>query len=296
MVTWRYHLLTLAAIFMALGLGVLMGISLSDSGVVETGQSGLVGDIQRNLDDLNQRNNSLGRLQAESQRYQDDTLPFLVSGQLQGKSYAIVASSTVSDDILRDLGSAINSAGAQIVSTTRLNSRFDITATMERVRTGMQSDPAFSGINESTLIPVLGQQLAADIGKAGGTALLDNLRGTLVDSTGGNYSTPVDAVIMINRADDDQSPQYGELEKQFLLSMRGLGVRPVAAETSDAPISEVPMFIYVDVSSVDNIDSRIGQVSIIHVLRGEVGSFGVKPTADLLIPILKFPAQEARTP
>ena len=35
MLTWRYHLMTLVAIFLALGLGMLVGISLSDSGVVK---------------------------------------------------------------------------------------------------------------------------------------------------------------------------------------------------------------------------------------------------------------------
>jgi hypothetical protein len=293
MYTWRYHLLTLVAVFLALGLGLLGGIGLSDSGVVETGNAGLVSDIQRDLDNLNQLNNDLNRLASENQRYQDDTFPYLVSGQLQGLRYAVVASGTVSDQVLRELGSAINSAGGQITSTTRLNSRFDASATTDRLRAAAQGDPAFTGLDQSTLTTLLGPQMAADIGAAGGTALLDALRGTLVDSTNGSYITPVNAVILINRADDQQSPQYADLEKQLLLALRGIGVRPVAAETVDAPISEIPLFINVDVSSVDNIDSRIGQVSMIHILKGEQGSFGVKTTADLLIPILKQPVQEA---
>lgn len=293
MYTWRYHLLTLVAVFLALGLGLLVGIGLSDSGVVETGNAGLVSDIQRDLDNLSQINNELNRSASQNQRYQDDTLPFLVSGQLQGQRYAVVAAGTVGDQVLRDLGSAINSAGGQVVSTTRLNSRSDAAATLERLRATTQGDPSFSGLDLSTLPTLLGQQLAADIGAAGGTSLLDALQGNLVDSTNGSYATPVNAVLLINRADDQQSPQYAELEKQFLLGLRGIGVRPVAAETADAPISEIPLYINVDVSSVDNLDSRIGQVSVIHVLGGEQGSFGVKTTADLLIPILKAPSAAA---
>lgn len=291
MYTWRYHLLTLVAVFLAMGLGVLVGISLSDSGVVETGNAGLASDIQRDLDNLSQLNNDLNRQAAENQRYQDDILPYLVNGQLQGKKFAVVASGTVDDQILRDLGAAINSAGGQVASTTRLNSRFDASATTEKLRAATQGDPSFTGLDQTTLATLLAPHMAADIGAAGGSTLLDALRGTLVDSADGSYTTPVDAVLLINRADDQQSPQYADLERQFLLALRGLGVRPVAAEPADAPISEIPLFISVDVSSVDNIDSRIGQVSIIHVLRGEQGSFGVKTTADLLIPILRTPVQ-----
>ena len=34
MLTWRYHLLSLVAVFLALGLGVLVGVSVSDTGVI----------------------------------------------------------------------------------------------------------------------------------------------------------------------------------------------------------------------------------------------------------------------
>ncbi len=289
MLTWRYHLMTLVAVFLALGLGVLVGISLSDSGVVETGSANLVDDIQEDLDELNSRNDALAKEKAINLRFQDDTFPFLVGGHLQGKKVAVVSSSTVSDEVLRDLSSAVNSAGGQIISTTRLNSHFDTAATTERLSSAMAADPAFSNINGSTIATVLGQQLAADIGKAGGPALLETLRGTLVDSTSGSYITPVNAVLVITNADNEQAPEYVELEKQLILGLRDLGVRAAGAEPSDAPISEIPIFISAGISSVDNIESRVGQVSIVRVLGGENGSFGVKTTADLLIPILRAP-------
>ena len=70
----------------------------------------------------------------------------------------------------------------------------------------------------------------------------------------------------------------------------------VGTEPPDAPRSEIPLFQSVDVSSVDNLDSRIGQVSLVYVLSGEKGAFGVKPTADLLIPILRSQRQPAAIP
>lgn len=289
MLTWRYHLLTLVAIFLALGLGVLVGISLSDSGVVETGNATLVDDIRRDVQDLSKRNDELGKERSINQRYQDDTFPFLVEGHLQGKSIAVVAASVVGDDVIRELGSAVNGAGGQIVSTTRLNSRFDTAATAEKIKSAFPSDTVLANVNETTVTTVLGQQIAADIGAGGGSELLSALQGTLVDATSGDYKAPVNAVVLINRADNEQSPAYAEWEKQFILSMHGLGIATFGSEPTDAPISEVPMFISVSASSVDNLDSRIGQLSMIYLLGGERGTFGVKPTADLLIPILRDP-------
>ena len=293
MLTWRYHLMTLVAIFLALGLGMLVGISLSDSGVVETGRAGLVDDIQRDLDSLRSRNSFLERERAVNSRYQDDSFPFIVGGHLQGQKVALVVSSDVSDSTLRDINSALNSAGGQVISTTILDPRFDTGAAVEKIRNDLKADPTYAGLDEASLTPVLGQQLAVAIGMGGGGALLNTLQGTMVESTSGSYDIPVNSVLLLNRADDRQSPLYSDLEKHLLLNLGNLGVMPVGAEPADAPISEIPMFISIGVSSVDNIDTRIGQVSAVYVLGGEKGSFGVKTTADLLIPILRETAPGA---
>ena len=285
MLTWRYHLLSLMALFLALGLGVLIGIGISGNGVLEVSREEIVSGIQQDLDGLRAENNTLSRDRATSLRFQDDTFPFLVGARLQGKKIAVVASSTSGDEIQRNLTSAINGAGGQVVSTTILNSRFDVVATAAKLKT----DPQFANIDEAQFAGLVGKQMAADIGKAGGSKLLPALQGTLVESTSGRYDLPVDAVVLITRADDIQVPAYGDLEKRLLLGLKDLGLPAVGTEPADAPRSEIPLFLSVDVSSVDNLDSRIGQVSLVYVLAGEKGAFGVKPTADMLIPILRIP-------
>lgn len=299
MLTWRYHLLSLMAIFLALGLGVLVGISISGNGVLDVGREVIVEDIQKGLDGLREENNILSRHQANSQRFQEDTFPFLVGGRLQGKKIALVASSNTSDEIQRQLTSAVHGAGGQIVSTTILNAHFDSAAATAKVKAELKSDPQFATLDDSHFTAVAGKQLARDIGKTGGSKLLPVLQGSLVDSTSGRYDIPVDAVVLITRADDSQAPAYDDLEKNMLLSLKELGLLAVGSEPEDAPRSEIPLFLSVDVSSVDNLDSRIGQVSLVFVLAGEKGAFGVKPTADMLIPILripKLPASAAAVP
>lgn len=299
MLTWRYHLLSLMAIFLALGLGVLVGISISGNGVLDVGREVIVDDIQKGLDGLREENNGLSRDQANNQRFQEDTFPFLVGGRLQGKKIALVASSNTGDEIQRKLTSAVHGAGGQIVSTTILNSHFDLAAATAKVKTDLKSDPQYAALDDSHFTAVVGKQLARDIGKSGGSKLLPALQGSLIDSTSGRYDVPVDAVVLITRADDNQVSAYDDLEKNLLLSIKELDLLAVGSEPKDAPRSEIPLFLSVDVSSVDNLDSRIGQVSLVYVLAGEKGAFGVKPTADMLIPILRIsrlPASGATVP
>ncbi|MHB1389622.1 MAG: copper transporter [Thermoleophilia bacterium] len=297
MLTWRYHMLSLVGIFLALGLGLLIGISLSDNGVVDTSQAGLVNNIQHDLSDLRNQNIALGRDNAANVRYQDDTFPFIVGGRLQGKKIALVATSKAGDDLLRKASSAIHGAGGQVVSTTVLNPRLDNTALTAKLKSDLKSDPAYAAANESSAPSLTSQLLAKELsGRAGVPKGLPALQGIAVDSVNGSYETPVDAVVYVTRADDDHTPAWADLEKKLLLNLKDMGVMTVGSEPADAPLSEVPLFLSVDISSVDNLDSRIGQTSLVYILSGEKGAFGIKTTADMLIPILRTPKQAVTTP
>ncbi|MHB8923097.1 MAG: copper transporter, partial [Thermoleophilia bacterium] len=150
----------------------------------------------------------------------------------------------------------------------------------------------FAAVDQSSAVALTGQLLAKELsGRAGAPKGLPALQGIAVDSITGSYDAPVDAVVFVTRADDDQTPAWADLEKQLLLVIKDMGVLTVGAEPADAPRSEIPVFLSVDISSVDNLDSRIGQTSLVYVLSGEKGAFGIKTTADMLIPILRTPRQ-----
>ncbi len=287
MPTWRYHLLSLAAIFLALSLGVLIGVGLTDSGAVDTSQKDLVGSLQHDLNSLRGQNNQLSQENATNATFQEDSFPFIVGAQLQGKRIAVIASAAAGGDLQRKLETALHAAGAEMVTTTILNSRFDLHAAAAKARTDMKNNPAFSAVDDNALITPIARELSREIGKGGSTAMLSSLQGTLIESTSGSFNAPVDGVVIITRADDQQSPAYSELEKQLALGLRSLSVTAVGCEPTDAPISEIPLFQSADVASVDNLDSFIGQVSAVYALAGAHGAFGVKPTADMLVPILK---------
>ena len=292
MITWRYHILTIAAIFLALSLGVLIGIALTDSGRVNSSQQNLVSGIQQDLTSLRGQVDSLGRDNSINLRFQQDAFPFIVGGQLQGRKIAVIAADAAGSDIQRRLESAIHGAGGQVISTTVLNSRFDQKAMNDKVRNDWKDDPSYAGADDGTLINLIARQLDREIVKAGGEKMLSTLQGTLVDSTSGRYDIPADGVVIISRSDDKQTPAYSEVEKQMAIGLNELSVIAVGCETSDAPSSEIPIYLSADISSVDNLDSPIGQVSVVYALAGEKGNYGIKTTSNMLIPILRSPKSQ----
>jgi hypothetical protein len=68
----------------------------------------------------------------------------------------------------------------------------------------------------------------------------------------------------------------------------------VSVEGTAAPESFVSFFNQFDVTTVDDIDLTAGKVAMVFGLLGAEGDFGVKGTADSLLPELLVPARRER--
>ena len=67
-------------------------------------------------------------------------------------------------------------------------------------------------------------------------------------------------------------------------------VRVVGVERTDSDPSSIEFFSDHGAASVDNVDQLPGRVALVYVLGGAEGAFGVKETADALLPDLLAPA------
>jgi hypothetical protein len=292
MINWRYHIMSIIAVFLALGVGITIGISLAEDGTITLGQESLVDDIRKDINEVRSKNTALNAERSTDLRYQDNTFPYLVAGRLQGEKIALVTSSSISDETRRSISSSIQTAGGQVVSTTVIDSSFDADEVITQSSQSLQQYPRLSVIDETNMESILGSQLALEVAAANPPVALTALQDTLVDSISGNYDLQADSVLLLTRADDNYSPYYTGLEREFILNLKANGFVVIGGETTDAPRSEVPMFIAMGIPSADNINSRIGQLSLIYALAGERDTYGIKPTSDMLIPILRIPVPE----
>ncbi len=76
------------------------------------------------------------------------------------------------------------------------------------------------------------------------------------------------------------------------------GTEPVTiagAESTSTDPSSIEFFADHDAASVDNVDQLSGRVALVYVLAGAEGEFGVRETADALLPdLLATPADDGR--
>jgi hypothetical protein len=114
-VSFRFHIVSLAAVFLALALGIGMGVTVIDKATVDLLQERL-DSVRNQVNEANQRSDALNRSQARSTDYEDRAEPYLVAHRLDNVPVVVLAFRGIDqspvDGVLDTLrGSGANTAG-----------------------------------------------------------------------------------------------------------------------------------------------------------------------------------------
>jgi hypothetical protein len=140
MINLRYHVVSITAVFLALGIGLVFGAAFIDRATVDA--------LNRNLTDIEAQNDELEGTNAElSQRIdaaerleqgmRDEGPGRLLDGHLDGVPVLVLAAAGVAEDAVDDLQGAIEAAGARTPGILVVTERFalDDDAEVEDLRT-----------------------------------------------------------------------------------------------------------------------------------------------------------------
>ena len=105
----------------------------------------------------------------------------------------------------------------------------------------------------------------------------------------------LDAVVLARARPEDLSRTRGrrawtQLEAGLIRGFLDAGLRVVGAEREDTDPSSIEFFNEQGLATVDSIDQLPGKVALVLALDGADGNFGVKDTADSLLPDLIEPS------
>jgi hypothetical protein len=113
MINFRFHLVSLTAVFLAVGLGILVGSTVVDQKIVNR----LDREIKSVRNENSQRKADSKELADDNSRQQDfidKTAPFVVDGRLDGQSVAVVAERGVDKGVVKDAETLLRAAGAEV--------------------------------------------------------------------------------------------------------------------------------------------------------------------------------------
>ncbi len=282
MFDFKYHIVSLVAVFLALGIGVVMGSMTAERGVVTTQEKSLIATMEKDFENLRATNKEQAATIAAELAYTDASLPLLIKGKLAGKSIAIVVTGDVEAPTLKGLKAALEQAGATQASVTYLAAPL-----------GLDNKDVL--VKAATLLDVPGQSQTVVSGKAlavTARAIVTGSDGTtlaaLADAgvikISGIYASPANGVIVIGGAENGKHLKFAELDAPLVKAFQATGLSPVGTESATVKNSYMKDYQTLNLSTVDNLDTAAGQVSVIFVLAGGPGHYGAKATADTIMP------------
>lgn len=107
MISFRYHLVTIVGVFLALGLGVLAGTTVVDQALV----NGLRTQIQGSNERVEELKSRVGELERQDALV-EEMLPALEADQLSGQEVILVSSEGGSEEAITEIRQTLTNSGA----------------------------------------------------------------------------------------------------------------------------------------------------------------------------------------
>jgi Copper transport outer membrane protein, MctB len=288
----RYHVASLAAVFLALVVGILIGVGLTSQGVISTSERKIlnqrISDLQRQRDSARQRSTDLAKAKRVADDFVKRTYPALMENRLSSTRVVVLFVGPVDGGIRSEIGETLADGGSTGASRVR---GLRVPVNMSKVNQALRAAAFARFVGQPGH---LGAALADEFVLGGKMPLWTALARQLVSGRDGSDEEPADGVVVVRSA-EPQALATARLLSGLYDELVALGVPSVGVEDSDAPLSAVDAFRKHGVSSVDDLDTSAGRLALAIVLAGgQPGHYGLKASADDLLPPVE-PVEQTTT-
>jgi cell division protein FtsB len=271
----RYHIASLAAVFLALIIGILVGVGISARTDVEASERRLLeqrnADLQQRVSDLSAEADLLRRQRDAADAYTKATYRAVMDGRLRGIRVALLFVGQVDENARVFVQQTLDDGSAPgLVRMRALELPVDAAEMKQAL------EPQFSRMS----VEEIGRRLGEEFVEGGETPVWDALTPVIVEDDRGTGSDELDAVVVshtvVTSKDDTQ-----RLIDGLYAGLAAKGVPAVGIERTEARPSRIPVYRTNGISSVDSVDTQVGRVALAVLLAGAgEGHYGLKRTAE----------------
>ncbi|MBS4023099.1 MAG: copper transporter [Dethiobacter sp.] len=259
------HIISLVAVFLALGLGILIGSGMSDDMLVKQ-QRLIIDQMSKDFRSLRSERMDLeARVQLLTRdlyfwgQYQNALYPRLVNGMLENKKAAIICHGI---PLIQGIVDILSDAGAQLTMLAVIDPDEGWTD-----RDGLMAS--------ATAALLTGKNLSGEQKELIDYLLL-NEKIFLRES----HAAPPEAIIFLLGDKKSTNRRFVLELGRLITEEKILAVAVEASATADSLLAD---FKEMGLPTIDNADTVFGQVSLLAVLQGAEGHFGSKPGADKFV-------------
>ncbi len=286
MFDYRYHALSLAAVLLALAVGIVIGVAIGDSNLVSSAKNGIVANLNSEVSGARKQAEQLQEKLGDEEAFANGLYPLAVHDLLGGRTIGLVFLGASSDHVDGLVRSAVTQAGGDLTVVAAVHEPLNLPTISQEAAGTHYATLTGSPVLIERFGKLMGRQLVSG-GQAVDRELLSRVRGGLLSAFDGQLGRLEGLVVV--RADPtgmtpEQAAASAAFETGLLSGVAAVGVPAVGIELSGTEPSQISWYKGKNVSSVDDLDAPAGQAALAYALAGAHGAFGVKPTADSLLP------------
>jgi hypothetical protein len=298
-IDFRYHLVSLIAVFLAVALGIVIGTTQLN-GPVTDNLRGQVTSLEQDKRDLEDGTRQLQAQEESDAAFQSAVAPALVAGALAGRSVLLVVTNDqVSTDTVEEVTALIGQAGGTVTGTLQLRPEYSDPATAPSLTSYVSGTGLPAGVqvpptgDAGTMVGTLLAEVlmvppgGAPPDTAAVSSVLAGLTALNALNVEGSSVTPANYAIVLTAGgfEGDDADQRNTTLVQLAAALDAAGSGAVVAgDTDSANGNGLVGVVRSDpstsaaVSTVDNVDTTAGQLSAVLALgqeaAGTSGKYG----------------------
>ena len=289
-INMKYYIVSIGAIFIALGIGMLVGFNLNYDQEMSKQQANIISDLDKKFDNLKEKNDTLEKDLAKITEEYNKSIEFIdanfdkiLVNELLDKNIGVI-STNQSEDYTRDIEETIVKANGYIAFNIAIKNTIYDEKKLEEVSTklGLEIKDA------NDIVTYILDSLNSTDAKVK-LASLEELELIKVNDINNEYMS-YDSVVLAGGSDSKTSKDDFEKIDKFLISkLKEEKKSVVGVEKSTTTNSYIELYSNEKVSTVDNIEQKSGKLAMVILLKDSniLGNYGILDTAQSTLPYQK---------
>ena len=289
-INMKYYIVSIGAIFIALGIGMLVGFNLNYDQEMSKQQANIISDLDKKFDNLKEKNDTLEQDLAKITEEYNKSIEFIdanfdkiLVNELLDKNIGVI-STNQSEDYTRDIEETIVKANGNIAFNIAIKNTIYDEKKLEEVSTklGLEIKDA------NDIVTYILDSLNSTDAKVK-LASLEELELIKVNDINNEYMS-YDSVVLAGGSDSKTSKDDFEKIDKFLISkLKEENKSVVGVQKSTTTNSYIELYSNEKVSTVDNIEQKSGKLAMVMLLKDSniLGNYGILDTAQSILPYQK---------
>lgn len=287
----KFYVISIVSIFAALGIGIYIGFTLDAQSFIVEQKEDIAAKIEERFDFLSNENqqlkSSIKELEGEKEIYKyfiDSIYEEVVRSKLKDVNVAIIE--TKSDYMYSGVGQILETAGANVVNVTTIGDKIINEELLKEVYNELGISIPDNLVSNSIM------EISKSILNGEKTELVTKLIDKDFIDVVGLVNEPVDYIILAGGSIKEEKNRLITVDKVIIETAKTFNKSIIGIEKENTNFSYIEDYKKYRISTIDNVNTNIGKVSLVLAMEGRPGHYGVKPTAEELTPRSSLPALE----